>query len=424
MRRLASAIAVGACFIAAGACGSDGNGDKDQISGDSSGGNSTGGSDGGANQSGSGNGSSSGLFGDGGFGTGGGNLGEDAGDGGCGESPFEAAHKPVNVLIVLDKSGSMSDKPDGFSDDKWTSVQSALDTALNASKDDVAFGLDLYPVPTAMNSCAVPDGSSPTVPVDDGTTSVPTILSTLGGESPEGATPTADALSRALEYFTNGEGASRKGDKYVLLATDGGPNCNGDLDPCNADACTVNLDGDCPGEPVVPGGNCCAQDVDPDGIAKCLDTNRTVAMIEALADKGVTTFVVGIPGSEAYSDQLDAMAEAGGHAQSGATKYFAVTASGGVAGLTQVFQDITTELVHECELQLASKPPDSNKLNVDVDDMRLTRGEEGDDSDWWLDKSTDPATVVIQGPACDNIKEQGAEHISVVFGCPSFTPPK
>src|SRR5690606_14762035 len=95
--------------------------------------------------------------------------------------------------------------------------------------------------------------------------------------------------------FTRGEGRNLKGDRFVLLATDGGPNCGPD-NTCDADACTPNLDGQCPaGE-----GNCC----EGEGLY-CLDDAAVIEKIEALAEAGVATFVIGIPGTEQYASYLD-----------------------------------------------------------------------------------------------------------------------
>ena len=49
------------------------------------------------------------------------------GDGGaeptCGSSPFDASSEPVNMLLVIDKSGSMTDMPADFDSDKWTAMK-------------------------------------------------------------------------------------------------------------------------------------------------------------------------------------------------------------------------------------------------------------------------------------------------------------
>src|SRR5260221_473533 len=109
-----------------------------------------------------------------------------------------------------------------------------------------------------------------------------------------GFTPTAAALDLALTYFTTGAGASLTGDKYVLLATDGGPNCNSSLTPaCGYSTCTVNLDNQCGADGRTT--NCCAVSIVGSTVL-CLDAAATTAKITALRTAGVKPVAVGIPG--------------------------------------------------------------------------------------------------------------------------------
>ena len=64
------------------------------------------------------------------------------------------------------------------------------------------------------------------VDVATGADTVSAILNSLASSLPAGGTPTSVALMRAYDFFTAGAGAYIAGDRYVLLATDGGPNCN------------------------------------------------------------------------------------------------------------------------------------------------------------------------------------------------------
>jgi hypothetical protein len=58
----------------------------------------------------------------------------DAPEGTCGQSTIRASSKIVNILLVIDKSGSMTSTPAGFSTDKWTAMKMALSTALDQVK--------------------------------------------------------------------------------------------------------------------------------------------------------------------------------------------------------------------------------------------------------------------------------------------------
>jgi hypothetical protein len=339
-------------------------------------------------------------------------------DAACGETAVGASARKVNVLLVIDESGSMLDKPKGFTVDKWSALKTALGDALTAVKNDISFGLDVFPATgdpkTAAVACEMPSAAGITVPVAAGATSVPKILSAIAAETPGGGTPTSAALQRALAYFTTGAGASLQGDKYVLLATDGGPDCNAKL-TCTAATCTTNLDGQCP----AAAGNCC----DPtkfgaDAGSRCLDDGATTAQVAALAKKGIKTFVVGIPGSEAYKASLDAFAVAGGEVSSSTSpQYYAVSASGGTQGLSTVLASITKQLVTSCTLQLTSEPKDNRLLNVLVDGVRIPQTADG----WHLDTSTSPPTINLLGSTCTEVETTGAQSVQVLFGCPPTT---
>jgi hypothetical protein len=349
--------------------------------------------------------------------------GDDAADG-CGQSKIEATSKVVDILLVIDKSGSMTSMPAGFMTDKWTAVKTALSGALGAVKGGISFGLELFPnnlttpIPTACTSQCwdMPPGDDAiVVPVGPGTATVPTILSKFSA-MPAGGTPTAAALKAAADYFTTGSGKSLAGDKYVLLATDGGPNGNGSL-MCDQTSCTVNMDLNQTG---MNATNYCSSMLVADGPKSCLDGQATIDQLTAMAAAGIKTFVVGIPGTDPYVSTLDAMAVAGGApASMTSPKYFAVSAMGGVAGLQQVFETITKQLIRSCSLQLQSNPPDPGLLNVYVDGKVVPKpGADG----WDLDTSTMPPTIVLKGATCANIESMGAGSIDIQYGCPTIIP--
>jgi hypothetical protein len=111
------------------------------------------------------------------------------------------------------------------------------------------------------------------------------------------------------------------------------------------------------------------------------------------------------------------MAVAGGvPASATSPKYFAVSAAGGVAGLQQVFESITRQLIKSCRLQLQSNPPDLGLLNVYVDKQVIPKpGADG----WDIDMSTMPPTIVLKGATCMQVETAGASSIDVQYGCPT-----
>jgi hypothetical protein len=309
-------------------------------------------------------------------------------------------------------------------------MKTALGAALDPVKGAIAFGLELYPYNPAApiapdcskngpaTCCQMTTGAAAiNIPIETGTTSLPKIVSTFGSQSPGGGTPTATALKEALWYFTAGAGAGLQGDKYVLLATDGAPNCNTAL-ACDAAHCTSNIDDLAAQTTVCAGKNCCALGAGSN--LACLDDLASVTQITALKTAGVSTFVIGIPGSENYVATLDSFAVAGGQTAGAASPmYYKVSASGGVAALTDVFKSITVKLVKTCDLQLARNPDDPTLLNVVVDNdiIQKAGGEAGIDG-WTLDQTTTPFTIRITGAPCDKLKSQGATSVKVLYGCP------
>ena len=145
----------------------------------------------------------------------------------------EAKLNTINVLLVID-SPAVWKISRGFASDKWTALKSALGSVLSNVNERVHVGLVLYPFSTerpididdcGVDCCTVPDGEAAVVVnVGPGSESAPAINAGLAATSPGGGTPTAAALARAYDYFDTGAGAALSGSRYVLLATDGGPN--------------------------------------------------------------------------------------------------------------------------------------------------------------------------------------------------------
>ncbi len=341
----------------------------------------------------------------------------------CGQNTVAATQKVVNALLVIDKSGSMED-PLGDSDtQKWDALKEALGDALPAVEDRLNFGVLLYPSPGTMIDCAGDECcnnpvGNPAVNVDVAPGAISNIMNSLDSTGPGGGTPTAAALSHALEYYTTGAGALLEGEKYVVLATDGGPNCNDKIPSCEADVCTRNLDqsGSC-----TPDGESCCE-----GSANisCLDNAEVEKQIQFLQDAGIPTFVIGLPGSEAYAQYLDDFAEIGGVANpDGPPSYFAVDAAGGVEGLTQVFTDITNQLVRSCDIELSQEPEDREKVNVAVDCTPVPPDDSTSGSGWdYVDESGEPLKIRLRGGVCDYVKNEGAMRVDVLFGCATIDP--
>jgi hypothetical protein len=347
-----------------------------------------------------------------------GNAGLQGNGGTCGGTTVNAEPLKVNLLFVIDRSASMSGTPAGFPAAKWPTMVTSLKSSLDGIKGKMAVGLQFFPDPPSGSSdslCGMPSGTSITIPIADSVTTVPLITQKLDESSPTGSTPTADALELAHSYFTTGAGKDLEGENYVLLALDGGPNCNESLS-CGQDNATdralctntYDLPDSCGASAPF---NCC--NAQPKG---CLDSARVVSKVKQLRTAGITTIVVGIPGSEAYASVLDELAiEGGSPASQTSPKYFKVADA---EALTKTLVSLSLNLVKSCDLQLETAPPNPNEVNVYLDgDVVPKLGDDG----WDLDNSTTPPTVRLKGATCTKVETEGAQSIRVSFGCPTVT---
>ena len=154
-----------------------------------------------------------------------------------------------------------------------------------------------------------------------------------------GGTPTAATLLDLAAKLSNVK------DTFVLLATDGGPNCNQNL-ACSVDTCILNIEG--LGGCMTGGANCCQN-----SNQNCLDDKRAIDSVKALKTGGISTYVVGIPGSDIYGPVLDSMAEEGGTARATSPKYWRVDNTDALAGS---LLEIADSITKRCTVTLLKSP--------------------------------------------------------------------
>lgn len=200
----------------------------------------------------------------------------------------------ADVVLVLDRSGSMTRPLASSSTTRWQALHDALASALPTFDADVAFGASIFPIPDATISGGTVCTVGARLDVAVGLGASPQILAALAAHAPSGGTPTADALSVATQALL---ARRRTGvPQSIVLATDGGPNC----DPADA------------GQPWFGQApeTCAETGVDPE---LCLDRSRTVARIDEALAAGVPTYVIAMDVRESYLvSVLAQMAFAGG----------------------------------------------------------------------------------------------------------------
>jgi hypothetical protein len=139
----------------------------------------------------------------------------------CAGTSSAAQLIPVDMYVMLDKSGSMG-SIDGGSASKWVNVTTALKQfAQSASATGIGMGLQYFPL---GNECAVTSYSTPDVGIGTLPGNAAAIVASLAGHNPGGGTPTLPAEQGAVEYTQTWAKAHPTHKVIVVLATDGQPN--------------------------------------------------------------------------------------------------------------------------------------------------------------------------------------------------------
>ena len=363
------------------------------------------------------------------------------------EETIQARSRKPNIMMLVDVSGSMTDPvnkadpdcqvPDG--DDlttcgdtlpcnpnvcptRWTELQAAVPQFLANSGRFVRFGLTTYPETNGSTSSSVACNASTVKSVlkdlpaaeDDASllehaNQINELIQDIpnaGAGRPFGGTPTSISLRfvGSLEGMQNPDRTN-----FVILLTDGLPNCNPENvnDGTNAAACKCTQTGAtaCSGSFVRLG---------------CLDTDASVTAVRELADKDITTIVIGFGAETAEGNGpavLDAMARAGGFArtcEAGQTScgegdpcdpvtrlcQRSFYQAGNQAELAQALEAISKKVVNPepCLIPMdpSQLPSDSKLIVVYIDDERTLTG----DNTWTLNDRG----VLFNGAACERIK--------------------
>jgi hypothetical protein len=329
----------------------------------------------------------------------------DAGDAGttieedasCTQSPVPVDPNVPNLYFVLDVSTSMNDG------DKWTNMRTVVGNLIAQLGPTARFGAAVFPHQGTADVCATGIQVMSLTRGDTLGLTENTFLKVTNFE-PLGGTPTA-ATIRALTP----ELRSFRGPTFVILATDGGPNCDAALS-CDITQCTSNIDG-VPGCPTT-GPSCC--DPSRAGGQACLDGDGTVQAVAQLASFGVQTYVLGIPGSAPYASVLDAVATAGGTARTMEPLYYDAE-SADPKVLSHVLADIAASAMASCAFTLADLPVDPNKVNVSVGGSIVPQA----GPDGWSLAGTQ---LTLRGASCQAAQSQAsASPLSVTQGCPTVT---
>jgi hypothetical protein len=298
----------------------------------------------------------------------------------CGLQQYGLQNVPPDLLIVEDKSGSMANDLNdnmcmqgAMCETKWADTVAGIEMVTAMTDTTIRWGLKYF---ANDRGCGVMDGAA--VPI--GPNNAMPIATSLNMTMPGGSTPTRLAINSAVTYL---QGVADPNPKFILLATDGEPNC-------------------------APGAR--AQDDDAAG---------AVAAVMAANMAGIPVFVAGVGNVATAQATLDMLAVAGGKPQATEPKYYPV---GSTADLVNVLKTIGG-MIASCSFGLGQVPPDPTNVGVYANGqtgMKIPR--DVNHVNGW-DYGAGMKSIVLYGAACDAVKNKTTMTIQAIFGCPGVIIP-
>lgn len=291
--------------------------------------------------------------------------------GGCGAEEVVADAIPPNILLVVDRSCSMTEVV-ANNQTKWAIAVAAMNKMTVDYNSKIRFGLTLFPdlVTPNCQQDAIP------IPVAPGNEmAIQTLLT--------------KALVKADPYFPDGPcvtnietGIKQAGtepafndttrDSYVILITDGKETCGSDA--------------------------------------------NTEAFIQMLHDtRMISTFVIGF-GAGVDPAQMDKFAVAGGVPAMGAHQYYDASDQ---ASLDLALSTIAQKTI-SCNYTLASVPPNPDEIFVFFDNVTSVPRDATMMNGWQYDAAKNQ--IVFYGQACDDLKNGIVKDLDIVLGCDQPTP--
>jgi hypothetical protein len=316
----------------------------------------------------------------------------------CGGDLIELSATPPNVMLVLDKSGSMTQHANDWDHDndpntpdvsRWTSLYDTVDSLLTRYDDTVNFGTVLFPSADAQTSggaglaCLMEDEAEVPVAPNNRQAIVAAIPGRTAGTS--GGTPARFGILNAVDHLTD---ITAEGSRAIVLVTDGEANC-------------------IPGE----------QDFSAE-----YDAELETAVESAYADNGIPTYVVGIDIDDdnlsgddprTLQEAMNDIAVVGGVPRDAAERFYNVTDHD---ALQAALDDIAARV--SCTVTLDEIPNDPDNVELTIDGQAFDQVDTCTDGDGWR-FTTDQApynTIELCGDACDAFVAAGA--LQTRYMCP------
>ena len=298
----------------------------------------------------------------------------------CISETFDLSANAPSVMLVLDKSSSMSDESwmhGGEQVTRWSSLHSVVSDLLTTYDATIDFGATMFPAVDAGHwedgfetACQV--DSTPDVRPD--AENAANILAAMPGPDTvvQGATPARAGMVTALAHLGQQTGDNPRA---VLLVTDGLANCASE-----------------------------------EGMF-LYDESLPSVVETAYGSLGIPTYVVGIDIRDEYVDYaqanahevLEDVALAGGVARDGDLPYYAADDE---TALYTALDEVAARI--ECTVPLEVAVPEDAKFEVRVDDEAVGQVTDcSTESGWHFTDDSQRSTIELCGTACDALRVTG-----------------
>ncbi|MFO0659140.1 MAG: VWA domain-containing protein [Polyangiaceae bacterium] len=295
----------------------------------------------------------------------------------CAGATQEAQKIPLDVFIMLDRSGSMQGA-------RWSNVTQALKDFVNSpGSNGVGVWLEYFE-PLSGDACNANDYAVPQVPYGVLPGAATAIVSSLNSTSPDGLTPTTPALHGAEIAAVAHKNGHPDHKVIVLLATDGVPT-----------SCSSSV-----------------------------DATAQVAANALAGNPSVITYVIGIGNVSG----LNQIAAAGGSSSA------FIVDGGNSSAFLAAMQSIQQQTLG-CEYLVPTLPPgqsiDPSKVNVLLTPSggsAVVLNSVGDasgcnqDGGWYFDNVNAPTKIYLCPSTCSIVSADQGAKIEVQVGCPAKIP--